>query len=89
MPPEARPLRLARLLRDAGARFDVVGSCARHRRGEPGPRDLDITLPPQDVGALADALARIGAHLDAGRAVRLRDVRVLTSYGPLDVFVRP
>jgi hypothetical protein len=85
---DCRAVRLAALLRTAGARFQVVGSTARHLAGDPRvPRDLDVTVMPEDVDALADALARVGAALDPGRARRLRTVRVNTSYGPLDVFV--
>ena len=52
------------------------------------PRDLDVVVRPADVEALAVALGGVGAVLDPARARRLRTIRVHTSYGPLDVFVR-
>lgn len=86
--PDCRAVRLAALLRAGGARFEVVGSTARYLAGDPrAPRDLDVAVRPDDVEALAAALAGVGAVLDPARACRLRVLRVDTSYGPLDVFV--
>lgn len=87
---DCRPVRLARVLRDAGARVDVVGGTARHLAGDPRePLDLDVAVRPADLGRLARALATIGARFDPDHAARVGCVRVRTTYGPLDVFVLP
>lgn len=84
----AAPLELAAELLARGARMTVVGGTARRLAGDPRPpRDLDVVVAEDDVDALVHALAGLGAPVRAASLLRARDVRVLTAWGPLDVFV--
>lgn len=84
----ARSVQLAMELSTAGATFVVVGGVARFLAGEEHrPRDLDIVVPPSGVDRLAAALRSLGTATSASVLLRVRDVSLSTSYGPLDVFV--
>jgi hypothetical protein len=69
-----------------GARAWVRGSTLRALGGEPVvPADLDLVVARGDEASLAAALAAVGARLDIAALRRAGSVRVLTSYGPVDV----
>ena len=90
MDDDCRPARLAALLVRSGALLTVVGGTARWLSGDVRrPLDLDVTVVPGDLAALDRALARLGVEAHESALLRLRDVRVDTSWGPIDIFVRP
>ena len=82
------PVELAHELVARGARLVVVGGTARHLLGAARPpRDLDVAVAEQDVEGLASALSDLGCLLRTASLLRVRTLRVLTGWGPLDVFV--
>lgn len=82
-------MQLARELVARGAQVVVVGGTARRLLGAPrAPRDLDVVVAERDVDRLVRALDSLGSPLRSASLRRVRDLRVLTAWGPLDVFVR-
>lgn len=82
-------MQLARELTARGARVEVIGGTARRLRGSTHrPRDLDVVVRDEDVDALVRALTALGSPVRAASLRRARAQRVLTAWGPLDVFVR-
>ena len=85
-----RPVDLAVALVQAGADVVVVGGTARRLTGAAHvPRDLDLAVDPSRVDSLVGALGSLGVRTTAARLLRCGCSRVLTTYGPLDVFVAP
>ena len=84
-----RQVQLALLLAEADARFVIVGGTARLLRGTPHtPNDLDIVVSPTEIAKVEAALAelrRAGQQLLRGGG---SPQRVLTSWAPVDVFVK-
>ena len=83
------PVELAHELVAHGAQVVVVGGTAGHLLGAArAPRDLDVVVAEDDVEGLVRALDELGTPLRSASLLRARDLRVLTGWGPLDVFVR-
>lgn len=83
-----RPVDLAVALARSGAEVVVVGGAARVLPGGGGsPRDLDVVVAEHAVDRLVESLRGLGSRVTARALLRGRNVRVDTTYGPLDVFV--
>lgn len=83
-----RPAALAGQLVAGGARVVVVGGRAHWLRSGRGmPRDLDVVVEERDLPGLVSALGRLGVWTTVASLLRSRQVRLDTSWGPLDVFV--
>lgn len=66
----------------------VVGGTAHWLRSGRGmPRDLDVVVEESDLSGLVSALGRLGVWTTVASLLRSRQVRLDTSWGPLDVFV--
>lgn len=89
-PQQVRQVRLALLLADVGAHFVIVGSTARHLHDSVArlPRDLDLVVARSHVPVFASLLNGVADISRPLRSAGLSLQRVLTSWTPVDVFLK-